>query len=94
MPTEVQILPSPPYSPIAQLAEHSAVNRRVVGSSPSWGAILNKGNIMKVYLIEDEKYGTQAVFAKEEDAEKALEENYNRYCIGGMGCTVLEWEVE
>ena len=49
---------------------------------------------MKVYLIEDEKYGTQAVFAKEEDAEKALEENYNDYCMGGMGVCVVEWEVE
>ena len=27
------------YSSIAQLAEHAAVNRRVVGSSPTWGAI-------------------------------------------------------
>ena len=26
------------YSSIAQLAEHAAVNRRVVGSSPTWGA--------------------------------------------------------
>ena len=32
---------SPPdflYSSIAQLVEHAAVNRRVVGSSPTWGA--------------------------------------------------------
>ena len=28
------------YSSIAQLVEHAAVNRRVVGSSPTWGAIL------------------------------------------------------
>ena len=28
------------YSSIAQLAEHAAVNRRVVGSSPTWGAML------------------------------------------------------
>ena len=27
------------YSSIAQLVEHAAVNRRVVGSSPTWGAI-------------------------------------------------------
>ena len=26
-------------SSIAQLVEHAAVNRRVVGSSPTWGAI-------------------------------------------------------
>ena len=26
------------YSSIAQLVEHAAVNRRVVGSSPTWGA--------------------------------------------------------
>ena len=28
------------YSSLAQLAEHAAVNRRVVGSSPTWGATL------------------------------------------------------
>ena len=28
-----------PYSSIAQSVEHAAVNRRVVGSSPTWGAI-------------------------------------------------------
>ena len=28
------------YSSIAQLVEHSAVNRRVTGSSPVWGANL------------------------------------------------------
>ena len=27
-----------PYSSIAQSVEHAAVNRRVVGSSPTWGA--------------------------------------------------------
>ena len=27
-------------SPVAQLVEHSAVNRMVAGSSPAWGAIL------------------------------------------------------
>ena len=27
------------FSSIAQLVEHAAVNRRVVGSSPTWGAI-------------------------------------------------------
>ena len=26
------------YSSIAQSVEHAAVNRRVVGSSPTWGA--------------------------------------------------------
>jgi hypothetical protein len=29
--------PLPPRSPVAQLAEHPAVNRRVVGSSPTRG---------------------------------------------------------
>ena len=29
------------YSSIAQLVEHAAVNRRVVGSSPTGGAITN-----------------------------------------------------
>ena len=28
------------YSSIAQSVEHATVNRRVVGSSPTWGAIL------------------------------------------------------
>ena len=32
-------------SPVAQLAEHSAVNRRVVGSSPTGGASLDGGSI-------------------------------------------------
>ena len=27
------------YSSIAQSVEHAAVNRRVVGSSPTWGAM-------------------------------------------------------
>ena len=27
-----------PYSSIAQSVEHATVNRRVVGSSPTWGA--------------------------------------------------------
>ena len=31
------------YSSIAQLAEHAAVNRRVVGSSPTWGATKDEG---------------------------------------------------
>ena len=31
------------YSSIAQLAEHAAVNRRVVGSSPTWGATKEEG---------------------------------------------------
>ena len=30
------------YSSIAQLVEHAAVNRRVVGSSPTWGAMMKK----------------------------------------------------
>src|SRR5207245_3280981 len=33
----------PERSPVAQLAEHSAVNRRVVGSSPTRGARVNRG---------------------------------------------------
>ena len=95
MPSEVRLLHTPPFSPVAQLAEQAAVNRWVVGSSPTRGASSNKGNrMLKVYLIEDDKYGTQAVFAKEEDAEKALEENYNDYCMSGMGVCVVEWEVE
>ena len=30
------------YSSIAQSVEHAAVNRRVVGSSPTWGALVRK----------------------------------------------------
>ena len=33
--------PTLSYSSIAQLVEHAAVNRRVVGSSPTWGAKKN-----------------------------------------------------
>ena len=33
-------LPDFIYSPIAQLVERPAVNRQVVGSSPTWGAIM------------------------------------------------------
>ncbi len=37
------IYSNPECSSVAQLAEHPAVNRRVVGSSPTWGAnLLNK----------------------------------------------------
>lgn len=39
--SRVQIPYAPPYSCIAQLVEHSAVNRVVVGSSPSAGAIVH-----------------------------------------------------
>ena len=42
---------SPPdlLSSIAQLVEHAAVNRRVVGSSPTWGARAGQfGNITKL----------------------------------------------
>ena len=36
-------------SSIAQLVEHAAVNRRVVGSSPTWGARAGQcGNITKL----------------------------------------------
>ena len=36
------------YSSIAQLAEHAAVNRRVVGSSPTWGANSKRGLYRKI----------------------------------------------
>jgi hypothetical protein len=49
---------------------------------------------MKIYSIEDDKYGTQAIFEKEEDAERALKENYNKYCIGGMGACIIEWDLK
>ena len=35
------------YSSIAQLVEHAAVNRRVVGSSPTGGAIWSRGQEVK-----------------------------------------------
>ena len=41
VPTQVQWLlfaAAASYSSLAQLVEHAAVNRRVVGSSPTWGA--------------------------------------------------------
>ena len=37
MPTQADLLIGT-YSSIAQSVEHAAVNRRVVGSSPTWGA--------------------------------------------------------
>ena len=48
---------------------------------------------MKVYVIEDEKYGTQAVFLKDEDAQKAMDSGkYN--VSGGLGCAVIEFELQ
>jgi hypothetical protein len=35
---ENRSMPACLYSSIAQSVEHAAVNRRVVGSSPTWGA--------------------------------------------------------
>ena len=35
------------YSSIAQSVEHAAVNRRVVGSSPTWGAKLDKSELSR-----------------------------------------------
>ncbi len=51
------------YSPIAQPVEHATVNRRVVGSSPTWGAIkahkrkfvsffISKWQVTKILKIE------------------------------------------
>lgn len=36
------------YSSIAQSVEHATVNRRVVGSSPTWGA---KGNHLVIKVV-------------------------------------------
>ena len=36
---EDKSMPTLLYSSIAQSVEHAAVNRRVVGSSPTWGAL-------------------------------------------------------
>ena len=38
------------YSSIAQLVEHSAVNRVVVGSSPTWGAYPKTSGCGSVWL--------------------------------------------
>ncbi len=46
---------------------------------------------MKVYVIEDEKYGTQAVFLKDEDAQKAMDSG--EYDVSGLGCAVIEFEL-
>ena len=47
---------------------------------------------MKVYVIEDEKYGTRAVFLKDEDAQKAMDSG--KYDVsGGLGCAVIEFEL-
>ena len=40
MPASDKEILYPKYSSIAQSVEHAAVNRRVVGSSPTWGARL------------------------------------------------------
>ena len=50
VPTQVQWLlfaAAASYSSLAQLVEHAAVNRRVVGSSPTWGATSNKSEPFK-----------------------------------------------
>ena len=42
------------HSSIAQLVEHAAVNRRVVGSSPTWGAI-QKSLEYQALLVNDRR---------------------------------------
>ena len=39
--TELRLSKSQSYAPLAQSVEHAAVNRSVVGSSPTRGAIAN-----------------------------------------------------
>ena len=54
------------YSSIAQLAEHAAVNRRVVGSSPTWGAISERAAVKTVafsFICGDEKLGKSGFFS-------------------------------
>ena len=46
-------------SPVAQLAEHPAVNRRVVGSSPTRGVTKGPGN--RVFLIQSRRRVGQAL---------------------------------
>ena len=41
------------YSSIAQSVEHAAVNRRVVGSSPTWGATNLVLNVRGLFLFID-----------------------------------------
>ena len=38
-------------SSIAQLVEQTAVNRQVVGSSPSWGEIYKLHTLFKIFYI-------------------------------------------
>src|SRR5437879_4052927 len=54
-------MPAAERSPVAQLAEHPAVNRRVVGSSPTRGALLSL-YLERVHArrLPDETSGLQA----------------------------------
>ena len=45
------IILSSVYSSLAQLVEHAAVNRRVVGSSPTGGAKKNKHHIVVLIFL-------------------------------------------
>ena len=38
-------------SSIAQSVEHAAVNRRVVGSSPTWGAVKTSVLVTEVFVV-------------------------------------------
>jgi len=48
---------------------------------------------MIVYVVTDEKYGPQAVFLSEEDADRAVEQDES-LAPSGLYPAILEFEVE
>ena len=54
--------------------------------------VKTKGTKEYVYVIEDEKYGVQAVFREKDEAKYACE-NDDRYHVSGQGATVVKWEL-
>src|SRR5437868_397386 len=54
--TRLQSVPAERRSPVAQLAEHPAVNRRVVGSSPTRGASKESANRLFLCLPAGPQY--------------------------------------
>ena len=65
------------YSSIAQLAEHAAVNRRVVGSSPTWGA-KEESKVKPFSLLFCVK---RAFFCKTKGMAKAIPEKEKIYFL-------------
>ncbi len=46
----------------------------------------------KVYVVEDEKYGTQAIFEDKKIAEK--ERNTGKFHVSGYGAAIVEWIIQ